>query len=101
MLFRSKPITIAEKSSIQIGHAVWISKNCLVNTDQITCGNCARHCPNGAIQMMPKDANDEYSPQIPVVDPTRCIGCGMCESVCPARPFTAIYVEGHLVHKHI
>ncbi len=96
-----KPITIAEKSSIQIGHAVWISKNCLVNTDQITCGNCARHCPNGAIQMMPKDANDEYSPQIPVVDPTRCIGCGMCESVCPARPFTAIYVEGHLVHKHI
>jgi ferredoxin len=96
-----KPITRAEKSSIQIGHAVWISKNCLVNTDSITCGNCARHCPNGAIRMMAKDANDEYSAQIPIVDLSRCIGCGICESVCPARPFTAIYVEGHLVHKHI
>ena len=96
-----RPITRAEKSSIQIGHAVWISKNCLVNTDGITCGNCARHCPNGAIQMMVKNPNDDYSPKIPVVDTTRCIGCGICESVCPARPFSAIYVEGHLVHKHI
>ncbi len=96
-----RPITRAEKSSIQIGHAVWIGKNCLINTDGITCGNCARHCPNGAIQMMMKNPNDDYSPKIPVVDTTRCIGCGMCESVCPARPFSAIYVEGHLVHKHI
>lgn len=95
------PITRAEKSSIQIGHAVWISKNCLINTDEIPCGNCARHCPNGAIRMAPKDANDEYSVQVPIIDVTRCIGCGMCESVCPARPFSAIYVEGHLVHKHI
>lgn len=95
------PITRAEKSSIQIGHAVWINKNCLINTDGITCGNCARHCPNGAIQMMVKNPADDYSPKIPVVDTTRCIGCGMCESVCPARPFSAIYVEGHLVHKHI
>lgn len=96
-----RPITRAEKSSIQLGHAVWISKNCLINTDGITCGNCARHCPNGAIQMMVKNPTDDYSPKIPVVDTTRCIGCGMCESVCPARPFSAIYVEGHLVHKHI
>lgn len=96
-----RPITRAEKSSIQIGHAVWVSKNCIVNTDGATCGNCARHCPNGAIRMAPQDPNDEYSPEVPVVDITRCIGCGMCESVCPARPFSAIYVEGHLVHKTI
>jgi ferredoxin len=96
-----QPITRAEKSSIQIGHAVWIKKNCLINTDGVPCGNCARHCPNGAIRMAPQDPNDEYSVEVPVVDISRCIGCGMCESVCPARPFTAIHVEGHLVHKHI
>lgn len=95
-----RPIRKEEKSSIQLGHAVWISKNCIVNTDGVSCGNCSRHCPNGAIQMTPKDPNDEDSPEIPVIDVTRCIGCGACEFECPARPFSAIYVEGHLVHKH-
>ena len=30
-----------------------------------------------------------------------CIGCGACENLCPARPFSAIYVEGHEVHRKI
>ncbi|MBQ7984371.1 MAG: 4Fe-4S binding protein, partial [Bacteroidales bacterium] len=30
-----------------------------------------------------------------------CIGCGMCEYVCPSRPFSAIYVEGLATHKII
>lgn len=38
---------------------------------------------------------------IPVVNVERCIGCGACENLCPARPFSAIYVEGHQVHKMI
>lgn len=42
--------SLAEKSAIQIGHAVWIAQNCIVNTDKVSCGNCARHCPTGAIQ---------------------------------------------------
>ena len=48
-----RPITVAEKSSIQIGHAVWVKKNCIPLTDGVDCGNCARHCPVGAIQMVP------------------------------------------------
>jgi len=94
-----RPITKAVKSSTQIGHAVWISKNCVVNTDHVSCGNCARHCPNGAIRMVSKNPDDETSPLYPVVDESRCIGCGACEYVCPARPFSAIYVEGHDRHK--
>ena len=96
-----RPIDRAEKSSIQVGHAVWVEKNCIVNTDNISCGNCARHCPTGAIQMVPKDANDPKSLKIPVVNTERCIGCGACENLCPSRPFSAIYVEGHEVHKEI
>ncbi len=96
-----KPIQKEEKSSIQIGHAVWVKKNCIPLTDGVSCGNCARHCPVGAIEMVPSDPDDEESLKIPVVNESRCIGCGACENLCPARPFSAIYVEGHEVHKEI
>lgn len=96
-----RPITIEEKSSIQIGHAVVCLDNCVVNTDEVSCGNCARHCPAGAIRMVRKDPDDEKSLRIPVVNEERCIGCGACENLCPARPFTAIHVEGHEIHKYI
>lgn len=94
-------ITAADKSAIQIGHAVWVKENCIPLTDGVDCGNCARHCPAGAIQMVPSDPDTEDSPRIPVVNTERCIGCGACENLCPARPFSAIYVEGHERHRII
>ena len=93
-----RPITIEEKSSARIGHAVWIRKNCIPLTDGVECGNCARHCPSGAILMVPSDSEDPNSVRIPVVNAERCIGCGACENLCPARPFSAIYGEGHTMH---
>ncbi len=96
-----KPITRAQKSATQIGHAVWLKKNCVPLTDGVECGNCARHCPTGAITMVPLDPNDEHSLKIPAVNEARCIGCGACENLCPARPFSAIYVEGHEVHREV
>lgn len=96
-----KPITVADKSSVQIGHAVWIKKNCVPLTDGVDCGNCARHCPAGAIEMVLSDADNADSPKIPVVNVERCIGCGACENLCPARPFSAIYVEGHERHREV
>lgn len=95
------PITTADKSSIQIGHAVWVKENCVPLTDGVECGNCARHCPTGAIQMVLSDPDFPDSFKIPVINTERCIGCGACENLCPARPFSAIYVEGHLMHKTI
>lgn len=94
-----------KKSSIQIGHAVWIRKNCIPVTDGKQCGNCARHCPTGAIAMVPLDKNadpeDRNTLKIPVVNTAVCIGCGACENLCPSRPLSAIYVEGHEVHREI
>ncbi len=92
-------LPLEEKSSTQVGHAVWIKKNCIPVTDGVECGNCERHCPVGAIMMVPLDENDEESVMIPTVNEARCISCGACENLCPARPFSAIYVEGHEVHK--
>ena len=94
-----RPITIEERTAHQVGHAVWVKKNCLVVTDGVECGNCARHCPTGAIEMMPMEDNDEI--WVPMVNEEKCIGCGACENLCPARPFSAIYVEGHETHREI
>lgn len=109
-----RPVDRAEKSSVQIGRAVWIMENCIPVTDGVKCGNCARHCPAGAIQMIPFGANGGHGQgkgrgahsggkggalKIPAVNTEKCIGCGTCENLCPARPFAAIYVEGNEVHR--
>lgn len=89
------PISVEEKSSIQIGYAVFDKENCVVSTDGVTCGNCARHCPVGAILMVEQEDGKKY----PAVNTEICIGCGACENLCPARPFSAIHVEGMEVHR--
>ncbi len=93
-----KPITTADKSAIAIGLAVWIKDNCVVNTDEIQCNNCERHCPTKAITLIDRDPGVSNSLKIPIIDRELCIGCGACENLCPARPFSAIYVEGNLRH---
>lgn len=91
-------ITPAEKTAISIGHAVWIKDNCVVNTDGLQCTSCERHCPTKAITRIAINPDDEKSLKIPVIDTELCIGCGACEYYCPARPFSAIYVEGNVRH---
>lgn len=102
-----KPISLEQKSSTQIGHAVWTHFLCIPTRDKnedgspISCGNCARHCPTGAITMIQLDENDENSPMVPSINEAKCIGCGACEYVCPSRPIAAIHVEGHEDHRTI
>lgn len=96
-----RPITVEDKTAIQIGRAVWIKKNCLPAIDGTACNNCAHHCPTGAIQMIPSDPENEDSPKIPAINEAKCIGCGACENLCPSRPYSAIYVEGFERHGEI
>ncbi len=115
-----QPISIEQKTAIQIGHAVWVKENCIPLTDGVVCGNCARHCPSGAIQMVPAEEGYTLDAEsgrwldtdgrpadmrtllmVPTVNTEKCIGCGACEYICPSRPFSAIYVEGHEVHREI
>lgn len=96
-----RPLPKEEKMMRKIGTAKWIKENCIILRDGVTCGNCAQHCPNGAIRMVSINPEDAKSPKFPIIDAERCIGCGACEYVCPARPFSAIYVEGIEQHRTI
>ena len=98
-------ITPEEKTAIRIGHAVWMKDFCLPFKEGIDCGNCARHCPSGAIKMVRVSETEltdkgAFSPmmRIPLIDENRCIGCGACEHYCPSQPMAAIYIEGHPRH---
>ena len=51
--------------------------------------------------MVASDPERADSPKIPAINEERCIGCGACENLCPARPFSAIYVEGYTYHRTI
>ena len=95
-----KPIVPEQKSATKIGTAVWVADNCIANKDGVSCNNCERHCPNGAIKMIRKK-DGEKNIRIPMIDAERCLGCGACEYVCPARPFSAIFVEGIEEHRTI
>ena len=94
-----KPVNRVEKSSIQVGIAVINLDNCIVNTDGVHCGNCSKHCPANAIRMVRKEPDSDNWLRIPTVNENRCIGCGACENVCPARPLAAIHIEGYETHK--
>lgn len=112
-----QPVTREEKSSIQVGYAVWDKSLCLPVKDGVPCGNCSRHCPSGAILMMPleksggegasgkadaKGSKKASRPlEIPLIDQERCIGCGACEHLCPSRPVSAIHVEGIQIHRTV
>jgi ferredoxin len=96
-------ITAAEKSAISIGKAVWIESNCIVNRDEVQCNGCVEKCPTGAITLVAANSENENenSLKFPIIDRELCTGCGACENLCPARPFSAIYVEGNVVHHSI
>lgn len=88
------PVSLEEKKLIQLGKAVFIKENCVVETDGTDCGACSEHCPTKAVDMIPY--HDGLF--IPKVTEDICIGCGACEYACPTKPYKAIFVNGNAVH---
>jgi ferredoxin len=96
-----KSITTAQKSVIAVGSAVFVEQNCIVLKDNEQCNACEVQCAPQAIVMRKLDPENNNSLMVPVVDKEKCTGCGACEYVCPARPLSAIYVEGNVSHHEI
>ena len=91
------PLALEQKRMTQLGHAVFNRERCVVTRDGVECGNCAEHCPADAIRLQ-RGVDGRMYPQI---EKALCIGCGACENLCPARPISAIKIEGHEVHRTI
>ena len=89
------PLTMEEKHRLQMGRVVFVKENCIVFTDETSCGACSEHCPTQAVSMVPY----KNGLTIPSVNPDICVGCGGCEYVCPVRPFRAIYIDGNPVQQ--
>jgi len=89
------PLTKEQKKTCQVGVVKFIEKNCIVYTNETSCGSCSKHCPTEAVKMVPYKGKLT----IPEVKEDICIGCGACEHVCPALPNKAIYVDGNIIQK--
>lgn len=60
--------------------------------DLETCDLCVRHCPiKNAIELAPVSNDPQDRRRTPVVKDA-CVGCGVCEMMCPAEP-VAIRVD--------
>ena len=80
-----RKLQTVQRPNVHMGEAVWKKDICIRTTEGDPCTACMRKCPVQAIHLVQG---------FPVVDRQKCIGCGACEHVCPARPMPAIYVKG-------
>ncbi|MFN2299226.1 MAG: 4Fe-4S binding protein [Anaerolineales bacterium] len=83
-------LTLAEKQSRVMGAAYVDRNRCIAWADHLPCLVCEEMCP------LPEKAitvdYSEFAGGAPVVDRTRCIGCGNCEYKCPVNGEAAIRV---------
>jgi ferredoxin len=76
---------LIKKQDVRMGIAKINKKECLAWQDTL-CRSCYQSCPvfDEAIKM-----DDKLRP---VVNDKKCVGCGICENVCPVDP-AAITIE--------
>ena len=93
-----EPLTLEQKQQTHIGLASFDITRCIPYAYGRDCMVCEEHCPipDKAIFVVEVDTpqRDGSTRKIkqPHVDPEKCIGCGICENVCPYKDGPAIRV---------
>ena len=87
-------LTVEEKKRTPLGLAVVDRSVCIPWAHGQECLVCEEHCPvaEKAIKVVEHRTPSGAVVGAPVVDPALCVGCGICQNKCPARPDRAIRV---------
>ena len=91
-------LTLEEKQRTQLGIAWFDKMRCIPYIAGHACIVCEEHCPTAdkAIKLRPRTIVDEdgvrQDVSRPYVEEKLCIGCGICEYVCPVPGQAAIRV---------
>jgi MauM/NapG family ferredoxin protein len=93
-------LNVKQKHAFVIGKAYFDTDKCLVYAQKKSCIVCEEHCPthDKAIKFNEIKTRDFQGNSIvlkqPYVKEELCIGCGICEHICPVQGSSAIRVVG-------
>jgi MauM/NapG family ferredoxin protein len=73
----------------KMGTAVITRRKCLAWEFDKSCLVCDEACPYDAIKLV---EDEEHEVEVPIVEETRCSGCGYCENKCPVTGRAAVRV---------
>jgi len=94
-------LSVEEKKKFVIGLAVFDKNRCIPHAQNRSCIVCEEHCPLDEKAILARDVEvinqqgDKVVIQLPYVIEDRCIGCGICENVCPLPGDAGIRVMRH------